>query len=368
MRIAYVSLHWPRSTSSGVGRKIQRQLDTWRRLGHEVQFFSHLHQPQDENSLVDGARYQYRLRSGGLGFIQTEFARIAALTELIAGVHAYRPDVIYLRWAMYVYPLQRLFKIAPTALEINTNDVEEHKLLGPVKSTYNRITRSITLGGAAGIVFPSDELSQMEVFKSFHKPAVVVSNSIDLSSIAVMPAPHNDRPHLAFIGTPGCAWHGVEKLVALAEAFPDLIIDIIGYDRINGRANPPANMRLHGYLIGEACDRVLAQADAAIGTLSMHVAGLQEASPLKVRDCVGRGIPCILPYLDTDLHDLDSDLILRIPNNAENVSAHKQEIYDFVCRIQGKRIRRQLIQDRIDSRAKEKRRLDFLKAISLRKP
>ncbi len=39
MRIAYVSLHWPRTLVSGVGKKIARQISAWTAAGHEVQFF-----------------------------------------------------------------------------------------------------------------------------------------------------------------------------------------------------------------------------------------------------------------------------------------------------------------------------------------
>jgi hypothetical protein len=108
------------------------------------------------------------------------------------------------------------------------------------------------------------------------------------------------------------------------------------------------------------CDRILAQADAAVGTLALHRAGLNEASPLKVRDYASRGIPCILPFRDTDLDSLDSDLILRIPNNEDNVRTQAAEIHDFLLRMQGKRIPRELICDRIDSRIKEQQRLEFM--------
>jgi hypothetical protein len=288
---------------------------------------------------------------------------MAALKKLIAGVRAYQPDVIYLRWAMYVYPLQRLYRIAPAVVEINTNDVEEHKLLGGIKSTYNRLTRGITLGGASGIVYATQELAEMDVFQSFHKPGLVVSNSIDLSAVAPMPAPRNDHPHLAFIGTPGFAWHGVEKLVELARIYPDIVIDVIGYDHIEGLADLPHNLILHGYRVGAECNHILAQADAAIGTLALHRAGLNEASPLKVRDYASRGIPCILPFRDTDLDDLGSDLILRIPNDQDNIHTHAAEIHDFLLYVQGQRIPRGLVRDRIDNRIKEQQRLNFMASL-----
>jgi len=364
MRIACVSLHWPRTLASGVGKKFQRQMDAWRALGHETRFFSHLYLPEDGAHLLPGDIFPYQLKPGAAGFLQTEFSRVRALRSLIAAVRAYRPDVIYLRWAMYVVPLQRLFAIAPTALEINTNDLEEHRLLGRVKSAYNRLTRSITLGGASGLVFATRELSRLDAFQSFHKPGIVISNSIDMDTVLPLPAPNNEHPHLVFIGTPGFAWHGVEKLVPLALACPDIVIDVIGYKRIEGVERLPANLILHGYQVGAACDRILARADAAIGTAALHRAGLNEASPLKVRDCVSRGIPIILPFIDSDLDDLRSDLILKIPNNEENIHAHAAEIRDFLYRVRGKRIAREILRDRIDSLVKEQQRLEFLARIS----
>ena len=360
MRIASVSLHWPRSLTSGVGKKMQRQVTTWRALGHQAEFFSHLYLPEDTGTLVEGQRFPYTNLPGPAGLLPTEFSRIHAMKQLIEAVRAYQPDVIYLRWAMYVYPLQRLIRLAPAVVEINTNDMEEHKLLGGVKSTYNLLTRSITLGGASGIVYATRELAEMEDFQRFHKPGLVVSNSIDLTVVTPMPAPHNQRPHLAFIGTPGFAWHGVEKLVYLAQTYPDIIVDVIGYDHIEGVVELPDNLILHGYQVGAACDRILAQADAAIGTLALHRAGLNEASPLKVRDYTSRGIPCILPFRDTDLGELDSDLILRIPNTEDNIQTHAATIHDFLLRARGKRIPRSLVENKIDSRIKEQLRLDFM--------
>ncbi len=209
-------------------------------------------------------------------------------------------------------------------------------------------------------MYATNELSRLDVFQRFHKPGLVISNSIEVKSLPFMPAPINDHPHLAFIGTPGSAWHGVEKLVPLAQAYPDIVIDVIGYDTIEGVAQVPPNLILHGYQVGAACDRILAQADAAIGTAALHRAGLNEASPLKVRDCVSRGIPIILPFIDTDLDDLESDLILKIPNDEDNVLSCSAQIHDFLDRVRGKRIPRELVQGRIDSLAKERQRLDFL--------
>ena len=46
----------------------------------------------------------------------------------------FHPDLIYLRWGMYVFPSHKFFDIAPVVVEINTNDVLQHKVLGQVLS------------------------------------------------------------------------------------------------------------------------------------------------------------------------------------------------------------------------------------------
>lgn len=111
-------------------------------------------------------------------FFQTEWNRISAAKKLIKEVSAFRPDVIYLRWGMYVYPVQKIFKIAPTIVEINTNDYKEHKLLGATLNLYNQLTRSIFLSAASGLIFTSQELSQDPVFTKFNKPFTVITNGI----------------------------------------------------------------------------------------------------------------------------------------------------------------------------------------------
>jgi hypothetical protein len=363
MRIAYISLHWPRPKASSIGKKVTQQTAAWRESGHEVKFFSHMHTFENPDLLVDGSRFVYQINEGKLGKLETEFNRVKTAADLIDSVEAFHPDIIYLRWAMYVYPIQRLFKIAPVVVEVNTYDIREHQLLGAAHNLYNLLTRGIILGGAAGHVFATHELMTLPDFSKYRKPGVVVSNSIDLKATPYYPAPNNTPPHLVFIGTAGMAWHGEDKLVDLANAFPDMVIDIVGIDEIEGVNLLPKNLVLYGFLKGAQFETVLAGADAAIGTLSIHVKSMQEAATLKIRDCAARGIPCILPYLDTDLSGMENSLFLQIPNNKDNIISHGQAVHDFVYRVRGQRVNRDLINNRIDSRIKETQRLEFFQKI-----
>ncbi len=364
MRIAYVTLHWPRLVASSTGMKIIRHLRDWRNAGHEVRFFSHMHPAPPSAELVEGDRFIYEQQSGLTGRIITEFSRIRAVRQLVRALRDFHPDLIYLRWSMYVFPVHRLTSIAPLIIEVNTNDIEEHRLLGFLPDVYNRLTRGLLFGRAAGNVFATHEMAELPIFKKFRKPGIVVTNSLDLKNTPYYPAPANTPPRLLFIGTPGMPWHGEEKLVWLAEKYPDILIDFVGIDHVESSAALPANILLHGFLSGSAYEAVLARADAAIGTLSLHKKGMDEAATFKVRDCAARGIPCVLPHVDTDLSGLDSEFFLQIPNRGNNIETHGQAIHDFVFAMRGRRVPRDLIFNRIDSSIKEAERLSFFQKFS----
>lgn len=356
MRIAYVSLHWPRTLISGVGKKILRQISAWTAAGHEVQLFMHSVHRETDSPLIPGEVFYYP----EIGGVKGEWGRITAARRLLDAVKLYRPDVIYLRYGMYVYPIHHLAFIAPLIEEIITNDVIQHEGLGMIQSTYNRLTRGIILRNTSGLVCLSNELGNSPFNAVFYKPTRVIGDGIDLNNIQPLPAPNNVQPQVAFIGSPGSLWQGVDKLPLLARAFPEIAIHVIGYGHIEGVSSLPDNMRLYGYLNTQEYKEVLAGMDCAIGTLGLHRIQLNESSPLKTRECLALGLPMVLPYEDTDLDDLECDFLLKIPNKEDNIQTHAQAIFDFACRMRGRRVKREQI-EKLDQARKESERIAFFK-------
>jgi glycosyltransferase involved in cell wall biosynthesis len=358
MRIASISLHWPRTKDSGVGKKLDQQVRLWQAGGHEARLFMHTSRYAPLSALVPAEVIPFDMD----GKLRTEWNRIKAAQELVAAVRNYHPDVIYLRLAMYVFPVHQLSSISPVVGEINTNDPIQHKELGIVLSLYNLLTRGILLRRVSGLVSVSDELARHPSYASYRKPARVISNGIDLSAFQPLEAPNNEIPRLVFIGTPGYSWHGVDKLVELANEFPDLRIDIVGYNHLPEFTPLPPNLTLHGYLNADDYRKVMAGCDLAISTLALHRKDMEEACSLKTRECLAYGLPVVLPYIDTDLKDLDCDFLLKIPNKEDNIQTHGQAIRDFAYRMLGRRVDRQLITS-IDQVAKEAARIRFFEEI-----
>ena len=354
MRIASINLHWPRTKDSGVGKKLDQQIRLWQASGHEARLFMHTSRYTPLSDLIPAEVIPYD-SAGKLG---TELNRARAARELVTSVRKFQPDVIYLRLAMYVYPVHELTDIAPVVGEINTNDIQQHKELGAVLSLYNRLTRGILLRRVSGLVSVSEELARDVSFSVYRKPMRVISNGIDLSAFSPLDAPNNETPRLVFIGTPGYSWHGVDKLVELARAFPDLQVEIVGYDGLPEYEPLPSNLTLHGYLGAEGYRKIMAGCDLAISTLALHRKGMEEACPLKTRECLAYGLPMVMPYVDTDLKDLDVEFLLRIPNKEDNIQTHGQAIHDFAYRMRGQRVERNLIAS-IDQVTKEAERIRF---------
>lgn len=359
MRIAYVSLHWARTKNSGVGKKIQSQIELWRGLGHAARLFMHTSKHESAVDLIEADVFPYELR----GRLQTEINRIRAAQALVKAIEAFRPDMIYLRYGIYVYPAHRLMKIAPVIEEINTNDLTQHENLGGIYSLYNRLTRGIFLRRVRGLVTVSRELAVSSAFACYRKPTCTISNGIDLDLVVPLPAPANEVPRLVFIGSPGFAWHGVDKLVKFARRFPEVQLDIVGYDKLPQYEPLPANLHLYGYLSSQEYHKVLAGADAAISSLALHRIQLEEASTLKSRECLALGLPLVLAYQDTDLGDAAYDFLLKIPNKEDNIQTHGEAIRAFAHRMRGCRADRTILEKRISAISKEQQRLEFFSEI-----
>ena len=359
MRIAYVSLHWPRTRNTGVGKKIQGQVELWRSMGHEARLFMHTSKHEPASELIEANVFPYVVR----GKPQTEIDRARAAGHLVKAVEAYKPDIIYLRYGIYVYPAHRLMGIAPIIEEINTNDLTQHEGLGGVYSLYNQLTRGIFLRLVSGLVTVSRELEVSPAFASYRKPTCTIANGVDFASFTPLPAPSNKVPRLVFIGSPGYPWHGVDKLVDFARRFPDLQLDIVGYDKLPEFEPLLGNLTLHGYLSSQEYRNVLARADIAVSSLALHRIQLGEASTLKSRECLALGIPLVIAYVDTDLEGMDYNFVLKIPNHKDNIRTHGKAILEFAHRMRGHRADRAILERHIGANHKEARRLSFFDEI-----
>jgi glycosyltransferase involved in cell wall biosynthesis len=185
----------------------------------------------------------------------------------------------------------------------------------------------------------------------------VFPNSIDLAGYPSLAAPENPSPRLIFIGSPGLAWAGVDKIARLASHFPSWCFDVVGPGR-EELSGAPANVVIHGLLDRAEYLPIMAQADAAIGPLALHRKGLSEASALKVAEYLAYGIPVILGTAEAAFPE-GAPFLLQLPNSEDNVDIATDEIRAFVERWRGRRVVRGAV-SAIDSMLVERGRLSAI--------
>lgn len=360
MRIAYFVV-WnesgPGSAYRGVFSKIADQINMWRVLGCESELFILTHR---ECMLAGWAKTVSEFPVHVLTHTSRigQFAKASVLAKEILG---WQPDIIYVRYALYLPALQYLARRVPMVMEVNTDNLTEFQLRSGVRYWYHRITQRWWVKYLSGIVYVSEELSRRPYFSRYEIPSVVIGNGIDLDRYATLPPPNNRQPCLVFIGAKNYPWHGVEQILRMANQWPDWQFDLIG-SVLDETGEPlPKNVRTHGLLTREQYEGIFAQADIGIGTLGLYAKKMSEASPLKVREYLAYGIPTIIGYLDTDFPG-SAPFLLRLPNSPDNVDCNMEAIAQFVYSWKGKRVPREQVAH-LDVKVKERQRMGFFRRV-----
>ncbi|MCA9836454.1 MAG: glycosyltransferase family 4 protein [Trueperaceae bacterium] len=357
MKIAYLA-EWQAYRSSGVLNKISMQSKLWQKLGHEVQVF--LVSPPEEDPVLPPEMpglqlfthpLSSRIPQKGIYYVN----KLLSVAGLEKAVKTFLPDFIYYRQGIWYPGLLKVLRLAPFAVEINSLEANELKLMSLLKRTVHLKTRNMVLGKAAALVAVSHEIA--ESLAEFDKPTVVVSNGFDTSSITIPTKTKNDRCQLIFAGSPDMTWHGVDKLLFLAEHCPDYDFHIVG-PSIKVTLQ---NVTVYGLLTKTELYKLYPQMDIGIGTLALHRAGLEEASPLKVREYLAFSLPVVVGYEDTDLKDCE--YALNLGNFEDNVKDNVLTIRRFVTRWHNKAIPYRDVQERIDLSYKETRKIEFIQTV-----
>jgi glycosyltransferase involved in cell wall biosynthesis len=355
VKVAFLA-HFRGGSESGILRKVASQTAAWTELGAQVGLFVATSPQSVDAWRAISAAVSVRTPPGG------PFGLLREREALVADVGRWHPDVVYARHGLAYPGLLRLARRLPTVVEVNGDDLAEFRLLSLRRYWLARLTRSLLLRRAAGLVFVTHELRDSPSFAGCRRPSAVIGNGIDLSAITPAARAHNSQPRLIFIGHPRTPWHGLEHVAELAEAFPGWQVDVIGPDSEELGRPAPQNLFFHGPLTPADYRPLLAAADAAIGTLGLYRKGMAEASSLKVREYLATGLPVILGHRDTDF-PTGAPFLLELANGPRCVLDATARIRDFVESWAGRRVAREDVAQ-LDTRIKERLRLDFIAGVA----
>lgn len=350
MKIIYL-MEWNFCQLDGVIKKVLNQIASWKTFGHDVRLYV-LSNCKDIIEIED-VRVYYKSLWNRVKF-----------KKLYDDIKQETPDLIYFRYSAYKPYLNKIFSEHKVVIELNSNVIEEKKLHknNSLKDFfvfyYVLFTNKYMEKKASGIIAVTYELA-----KSVHldNNIIVIPNSINLNKINRQKKVNmnNQIPQLIFMGTPNQAWHGVDKIIELAQKTEGILhFNIIGIDKPD--SIHLTNITFYGYINKEKYTDILCSSDIGIGTLALHRKNMEEACPLKVREYLAYGLPCILGYTDTAFIRDNKSWLLKLENTDTNVKNNIDKIVSFCYDQKDVIVNSDSIAESIGSTFLEKERLNFM--------
>jgi glycosyltransferase involved in cell wall biosynthesis len=231
-----------------------------------------------------------------------------------------KENIFYLR---YPYPLFFFFYIlikkrkkCKLVTEHNTIEVEEFRLniyrsfyLYFIDSILGKLSRQY----ADAIVGVTEEITNHEIAIACDpdKPHITIGNGIDTKRIKLRKPPRSPCSKLQLLCVASFSrWHGIDRIInGLADyaGATRVILHIVGegielenLKRLSNECQVENDVIFHGFLKGEALDKLFDMCHIAIGSLGIHRKGLNMTSELKIREYTARGIPFVCSAVDQD--------------------------------------------------------------------
>ncbi|MGE0492776.1 MAG: glycosyltransferase [Vulcanimicrobiota bacterium] len=356
MKVAYLSFGSP-VMAIGYVRKMVRQMTVWRELGAEAEFIALACAKgtlkdvpvREVPSLI--APPQGRSWWAHLLYYSLRSLSARALRQTL---RESEPDLVYLRQSLWWPGMLWALQDFPFVVEMNSNDVEEARHRGGLRSSLHLLTREWLLRGARGLVRVTDEIGEVLPAEI---PSITITNGAHIDPLAFRPPPNNPRPRLIFAGSPNQPWHGLEKVRRLATLLPEAEFHVYGEP-----CPGPANIINHGFVPHQQLAEAYAGADAGIGSLALELNGMRQACPLKVREYLAHGLPVMASYEDPDLSGASYYLDLQLESVSSDALAERARA--FLASWNGRPLPGEDVRRRVDDRAKESARLDFFAQVA----
>jgi glycosyltransferase involved in cell wall biosynthesis len=269
-------------------------------------------------------------------------------------------DIVYMRYMPWSPSLHLISQVSKLVIEINGDETSEALKRSTFTYIYTKITKPLMFISAIAFVSVSNELAKKN--EKFKNNFIVIANGYEQQP--------NDLYHsedkiikIGFIGT-NQSWHGLDKLLELAQKLQDFEFHIIG--DINQISHLP-NVHYYGHIDNLEAKRILKNCDIGISSLALHRINLNEASPLKSREYLALSLPIVIAYEDTDLPG-SYPFVFKIENTENNIKDNADKIREFCVKTKGnKAIRDQASTyfDRyIQTNQKELKRINFFKLLT----
>lgn len=357
MRILHFA-QWTPSNHCGVTRKIVEQCQSWRENGVDATSIMLSVKPVADLELPSFVTVVSPSSDPGDSLAFRYLAKARAVRRIANLVRAFAPNITYAR--TFTWAPGYLGAIAPgkLVLEVNTNDEVECRSYPFTKQMFYRHSlRRLYRRADAFVTVTPDLAGQM---RRFDKPVVAIGNGISPARFDASLASNGRRERsVLFVGTPGQPWHGLDRVLMLAQAMPDVEFHVVGS---SGSQDELHNVSYHGLLDRQALANLYSRCSVGLGSLAMERVGMNSSSSLKVREYLACGLGVLLESPDADLEGLHGLSVVRW--GAEWVGRASSELERLLTNMPERSSIREAALRRCGSIAVERRRLSFFSRVN----
>lgn len=184
-------------------------------------------------------------------------------------------------------------------------------ILGTVFSWYENYRKGRILKKCRGIIGVTDEIRRHELSFCPELASHTMSNGINVDSVKPSKKIETqiDQLNIIFLAARFAPWHGLDYAIQGLKQYTGntpILLHIVGnINQISSLIEysdlKNAEIKFHGELHGDELDTIFNHVDLGISSLGIHRVGLEEASVLKSREYLARGLPFVYAYSDSDL-------------------------------------------------------------------
>lgn len=356
-RVAYV-FPFDVSQMPGMSERLHERVSTWSELGVETHLIACVAQSREDVDFYASIPCDVTL-------LRARHSQLATM-RVPKAVSESKADVTYMRYGLPTPGLVMAARANPTVLEIHSDDLAEARYRSWAFRALLRAFRGPLLSSASGLVFVDPDLKGGPGGRSFaglQAPRISIPNGVKLQMHVDYGGtrPRNPGPPRLVMAV-GAAepWQGVDKVIELAQLCPTLEFVVVG--DLASLPNAPPNVTLAGPKRGREFTDALESADCGVGNLALERVGRRRPSPLKVRDYIRTGLPCVLAHDDPDL-EFEDPTVLNLGYGFAPSAEVAKRVTEFAEATCGRSISERVALA-VSMTEKEHRRLTFLSSVS----
>ena len=314
MKIGYVILGDP---GPSILKKAQSQLRHLNEIGSSAKLYVYsLASNSAVHSGLENTYYFHLPTSAPHPYLRAILFRRSIYRHLLQQTRKDKLDILYVRGNPSDSFIFHFINECPAKIVFELNSIQFFERLLQRRllvGYYEEFCTRKSLRIADGFVGVSSSVRDYYAEKINNSvPSIVIGNGFEVDSVPMRQPPHYDGKNVKIIVVANyAAWHGLDRVILGLAAYNGPLrfsLTVIGNGAILNTIRQQVSdtdlegqVSFLGEIYGDELNELFNLHHLALGPLAIHRKMLENASALKIREYLSRGIPFLLSGMDDDL-------------------------------------------------------------------